>query len=77
MKKDKLNWYNLLNNKCPECGCTLYSEYADEYLILCENEDCGFTISKDRKDLLLAKMKEQKFYKRIGAQDNQGDLNNL
>ena len=70
----KLNWRNLLENQCPKCGATIFPEDTG---VTCNNDECVFFISQSTLYELKAKMKGQKFNKRIRRQDNQTALNNL
>lgn len=52
--KKKLNWKNLLDNKCPNCKKDLQF-FPSEEMMMCTIL-CGFTIRKEKMQAMVAKM---------------------
>lgn len=54
MNKEKLKWENLLERKCPKCGCGLY----DDPGMNCENDYCDFFITEERFQQICKNLKQ-------------------
>ena len=77
----KKNWKNLLQKRCPKCGCELVLDGSlmkcTLYRVPVENQfDCDFLISVGTYGSLKKKLGNQKYLDGV-SQDNGEALNNL
>ena len=56
----KLEWSNLLTNRCPKCGEDISDSFDDD-IIVCPNHDCDFTISVSRMAEVIENINKKKY----------------
>lgn len=57
--------------KCPKCGGSISA------LLYCKDLDCGFSISKEKFDVIVEDLYKPKFRRQIATDENLSDLNNF
>lgn len=72
----KMQWQNLLENRCPKCGSTIFHEDSG---VNCTavGDGCDFFITQERLQQLKAKMQEQADSERWSPESNQRALSDL
>lgn len=71
-----MNWWNLKDSRCPQCGGNLRCGILD-LKFSCDGLTCAFTIGREAYDRVIQNLYKKRDPKLKSFEDTLGDLNNF